>query len=231
MDRFHCGFEVKLADGAADGTFAGYGATFDNVDWYGDTIRKGAFKDTLREWKRRGKWPKMLSQHGGWGMGADDMTPIGQWTAMAEDDVGLRCEGRLFALDTDASKLRLEGIKSGELDGLSIGYDPVKWEMGTKPEDPRRTLTRINLWEVSVVTFGANPAALVDEVKAIEAIDAINSLSDFERFLREAGHLSRKSALALTSRTKAIALREAAAAGDLSDLLAALRAAKKLITS
>ena len=58
--------EVKLADdGAASGTFEGYGAVFGNVDAYGDVIAKGAFAGSLREAKARGKFPPMLLQHGG----------------------------------------------------------------------------------------------------------------------------------------------------------------------
>ena len=40
--------EIKLANDAT-GSFSGYGAIFGNVDSYGDTIAKGAFKTTLRE--------------------------------------------------------------------------------------------------------------------------------------------------------------------------------------
>ena len=37
----------------------------------------------------------MLMQHGGWGIGADDMTPVGIWTSLAEDGIGLKVEGKL----------------------------------------------------------------------------------------------------------------------------------------
>lgn len=54
--------ELKFDDGgSALGTFSGYGAVFGNEDSYGDVIAKGAFKSSLREWKKnRGKFPPML---------------------------------------------------------------------------------------------------------------------------------------------------------------------------
>ena len=59
-----CGFKLAEADQKL-GIFAGYGAVFGNVDALGDVIEKGAFTDTLKEWKARGKYPPMLLQHGG----------------------------------------------------------------------------------------------------------------------------------------------------------------------
>jgi HK97 family phage prohead protease len=186
-------FEVKFADSSQQveaGVFSGYGAMFGNVDSYGDVILPGAFKDTLKSWKKRGKLPKMLLQHGGgWAGGADDMVPIGVWTKMEEDDKGLYCEGRLFCLDTERGKYIYEGLKTGELDGLSIGYAVKAFEYGTKPEEPVRTLKKLELYEVSLVTFPANDQALVAEAKA-EGL----SERDFERLLTRDAGLSRSEA-------------------------------------
>ena len=76
-------------------TFDGYGAVFGNVDSYGDVIQPGAFAESLAQSAKSGVWPAMLLQHGGWGMGAEDMTPIGIWTSLSEDGVGLKVSGKL----------------------------------------------------------------------------------------------------------------------------------------
>lgn len=186
-------FRVKFAEGAEDGTVSGYGAAFNNLDSYGDMIAKGAFKETLREHKKNGSMPAMLMQHGGWGMGADDMTPVGVWTSMSEDDDGLLVEGRL-ALDTQRGKEAYALLKMKPrpaLNGLSIGYEAKAWEIGTKPEEPRRTLKKIELWEVSLVTFPANPKARISGVKAAESVKTIR---EFEDFLRDAGGFSHAAA-------------------------------------
>ena len=93
-------FELKFASDVKPGSFSGYGAVFDNIDDGGDMIVKGAFADTLAGWKIKGKMPKMLWHHG-LGMSSEDLLPIGYWTAMEEDDHGLKVEGQLIALDSD----------------------------------------------------------------------------------------------------------------------------------
>lgn len=187
--------EVKFAEGGDDakaGRFSGYGAVFGNVDSYGDVIQRGAFKETLREWEAKGKWPPMLLQHGGGFLGgADDMLPIGVWERMEENSKGLKVEGRLFAMNTERGQYLYEGMKEGSLDGLSIGFMVRESVNGTKPSEPRRTLTNIDLWELSVVTFPANDKARVSGVKAL----APEHLRQLEGRLRDEAGLSRSEAV------------------------------------
>lgn len=201
--------EVKLADdGAAIGTFEGYGAVFGNVDAYGDVIAKGAFAGSLREAKARGKFAPMLLQHGGsiFGGAANDMLPVGKWEHMEERPKGLWVEGKLFALKTERGQYILEGLKSGALDGLSIGYRVRKSTNGTKPGEPRRTLTEIDLVEVSIVTFPANPKARVTSAK--HAL-AASELRELEAALGDRG-LSRSDRLTAVTCFKNWLQREAA---------------------
>lgn len=180
-------FEVKFdAHGDAIGTFSGYGAVFGNIDAYGDVIQKGAFKETLREWKKAKRLPPMLAQHGGWMMTDMDAIPIGKWESMEEDERGLRVEGRLINLDTERGKNIYGAMKEGVLDGMSIGYRAKEFALGTKPDEPRRTLKKIDLVELSVVTFPANGAARVDAVKSGD----IRTIREFEGFLRDVGGFS-----------------------------------------
>lgn len=209
MDRFNCRMEVKFAanDGAATGTFSGYGAVFGNVDSYGDVIQKGAFKDSLKEWKAADRSPPMLLQHGGFWGSVDDEVPIGRWTSMEEDDVGLKVEGELFCLDTDRGKYLYQGMKSRALDGLSIGYRAKEFVLGTKPTEPRRTLKKVELVEVSVVTFPANGKARVSGVKSVRDFSP-QDWRDVEAYLREAG-LSRADAVKAVSGFKNYLQRDA----------------------
>lgn len=210
FERMSAGLvEVKLAGPGADtGTFSGYGSVFNNTDGHGDMIVPGAFSKSLGEWKARGKWPKMLLQHGGMGVSSDDMMPIGKWTHMEEDARGLRVEGRLFALNTERGQYIYEGLKSGELDSLSIGYRVRDGVPGKKPGDPRRTLTDIDLWEVSIVTFPANDKALISSVKSM----TLEELREFENALRDEG-ISRSDAKTAVSVLKNLR-RDAGGADD-----------------
>lgn len=178
-DRLFSSFECKFADNDNTGTFEGYAATFGNVDHGGDVIVKGAFKRSLKEWKGRGKLPKMLVQHGGWGMSDRDGLPVGKWESMSEDESGLYVKGRLINLDTDLGKRLYGCLREGEIDKMSIGYRARTYTLGTTSEEPRRTLKEIDLFEVSLVTFPMNDEASITSVKSFAEI----SIRDVERAL------------------------------------------------
>jgi HK97 family phage prohead protease len=185
--------EVKVATKDSEGTFAGYGSVFGNEDSYGDVIKPGAFKQTIKEWKAKGKYPKMLLQHGGMGVMAIDGIPIGKYRHMEEDSKGLFLEGKLFAINTERGQYINEGLQSGELDSLSIGFMTREFIAGTKAGEPRRTLTNIDLWEVSIVTFPANDKAVITDVKALSELKR-----EWEAAFRDGG-LSRADALKAVS--------------------------------
>jgi len=215
-----CGLlEVKLAQNE-DGTestemvFSGYASIFGNQDSYGDVIQKGAFKETLREAKKSGNWPAMLMQHGGWGMGADDMTPVGIWTSMEEDEVGLKVEGKLA--DTVRGREAYGLLKMSPrpaITGMSIGYYAKEFVLGTKPDEPRRTLKKVELVEVSLVTFPANDKARVQSVKSGPDIRIA------EQALRDAGFSRNEAKAILASGFKSIPQRDAEGMDSLADLI------------
>jgi hypothetical protein len=205
MNRIGCTqIEWKFDPQASETmSFEGYGAFFNNVDAYGDVIVPGAFASYLADAQaKRQPWPAMLLQHGGWGVSADDLTPIGVWTDIAEDGNGLRVKGRLANTPRGREVYELMRMEPrAAIDGMSIGYVPKEFEPRSKPEDPKRKLKRVDLLEISVVTFPANRLAKVDGVKSIEEIATIR---EAEEFLRAAG-LSKSMAVALISRIKAAA--------------------------
>lgn len=199
--------EIKFAadDGDQARTFSGYGAVFGNVDSYGDVIEKGAFKKTLTEAKKSGNWPAMLMQHGGWGMSADDLTPVGIWIEMAEDDNGLLITGKLAETVRGNEAYGLLKMQPRPaLSGMSIGYRAKKFTVGTKTEEPRRLLHEVELVEVSLVTFPANPKARIGSVKSGDGL----SVRDAEKALREAGFSSNEAKAILAKGFTAIDHRE-----------------------
>jgi HK97 family phage prohead protease len=175
--------ELKLA-GAGARTFSGYGAVFGNLDSHGDVIAKGAFRDTLAAHTAAGTMPAMLAQHGDIFGGPGNM-PIGVWTAMAEDEKGLKVEGYLS--DTPRGQEAYTLLKDKALSGLSIGYEAKASTPGTRAGEPRRTLTAVDLWEVSLVTFPSNDLARVDGVKD----GARKTARDAEKALTDAGFPAR----------------------------------------
>ena len=145
---------LRLDDLEPDGRFSGYASLFEKIDLGADVIAKGAFTESL---ERRGAGGiRMLYQH-------DPAEPIGHWTTIREDGRGLYVEGKL-ALAVERAREVHALMKSGALDGLSIGFETVRARAERKGAI-RRILTA-ELWEISVVTFPMQPGARVTAVKA-----------------------------------------------------------------
>lgn len=160
------------------GTFQGYASVFGNEDSYGDIVKPGAFKKTIKEHVKR---IKVLWQH--W-------HPFGVPTVMQEDSKGLYTESKI-ALTTE-NKDRLILMKEGVVAEMSIGYDTIKSEIDdTDPEHKIRYLTELKLWEYSPVTWAANDLATVTGFKSVGESDTL--LHTLNMMLKEGRVLSGKN--------------------------------------
>ena len=176
MNKKDLSFEIKAV--SDDGLFSGYASVFDNVDSYGDIVRKGAFVESISEWEAKGKMPPILWNH-------DPSDPIGVYTKMQEDDKGLFVEGRLLIDDVPRAKQTHALMKAGVIDGLSIGYRVKEYLYNVDEEVT--DLIKLSLREVSIVTFPANPETRIEAVKSRLDAGELPTLPEFEKFLREAG--------------------------------------------
>lgn len=152
-----CPISVKNWD--ADGSFSGYASVFGVTDSQGEEVASGAFDLSLKAWAQMGKLPKLLWQH-------DYRRPIGLWREIREDNHGLYVQGRLL-LELAQAREAYSLLKNGVVDGLSIGFMTVRarrvdWRNGASQV---RVLEEVNLQEISLVTFAANPKAKVEHVK------------------------------------------------------------------
>lgn len=207
-------FALQIKAAGDDGTVEGYGSVFGVRDNYDDVIAKGAFINSLKEHKAAGTMPAMLWQH-------DAEKPIGVWTEMVEDEKGLRIKGQL-AMETVKGKEAHALLKMGAINGLSIGFMSKEWAYDRESEV--RTLTAIDLWEVSLVTFPANGKARVTNVKSA---DELQAPKDAEKVLRDAG-FSRSDATAFVSRV----MRMGEVRRDSADsTVAAMKSADRLLRS
>jgi len=181
---------IKAEDIKESGEFKGLGSLFDkSPDSYGDIINPGAFSETLAKGGRNKTGIAMLWQH------RSDKIP-GVWKSLMENKKGLPVEGQL-ALKTTLGRDVYEIMKlSAEIGtfklALSIGYDAQDFEYVTQKDTDRkiRVLKKVELWEISIVTFPAKIGATVSTVKMIE--DA-KTERELENSLREAG-LSKNAA-------------------------------------
>ena len=152
--------ERKFADALAsidgDGRFCGYASLFGRMDLSGDIVERGAFARTVRA--RGPAGIGMLLEH-------DPQAVIGHWLIVEEDTRGLWVEGRLGGTPAAAEAARL--MRSGRLDGLSIGFQTVDAQEDRLARV--RRLTEIDLWEVSVVMSPMLPEARARAANAARA--------------------------------------------------------------
>jgi HK97 family phage prohead protease len=171
----------------ADGTFEGYASVFNREDLGQDVIAPGAFGESLA--RRGAPGIKLLFQH-------DANQPIGVWTSIEEDSRGLYAHGRLMREVARAREVHAL-MRAGALDGLSIGFRTVKGRRD-RATGVRR-LEKVDLWEISIVTFPLLPEARVRAVKARPFDGAPPTEREFERWLTRDAGLTRSEARALMS--------------------------------
>jgi hypothetical protein len=170
MERKACALIELKAEGDS-GLFSGYASTY-NVDLQGDRVIPGAFAQSIKD--KKGKVP-IFANHEEW---------IGFSTGLAEDGKGLALTGKLALGNTVSQNTYALLQEAAALDfrvGMSIGFMAKQWDY----EDDIRTLSEIDLWEVSITPFPAQPKAYVADVK---------TWRDFEKHLREAEGFSRVEA-------------------------------------
>jgi HK97 family phage prohead protease len=136
-----------------DGVFEGYASLFGVADLGKDVVMPGAFAASLKG--RDASAIRMLWQH-------DPAEPIGRWLAVEEDARGLRVRGKLNLAVERAREIHAL-MREGAVDGLSIGFR-VERARKERPTGLRR-LEKLDLWEISIVTFPMLPGARVSAVK------------------------------------------------------------------
>ncbi len=158
-DVKHLPVQVKAAD--TPGRFTAVVSVFGNVDSYGDIVARGAFARTLEE---RGLPPVCWMHHMG-------IPPIGVAVSADETDEGLEVTADLFIDDDaahDVARQVWTSLKRGAIREFSFGFRVIEAHMETIDGEDVRVLTDVDLFEVSPVWVGANPATRLVAVKATD---------------------------------------------------------------
>lgn len=173
-------YELK----AENGVITGYASTWTREpDSYGDIVAKGAFAESIAQIKAEGKVLPLLYNHDN-----DELKNfIGTVTELEEDDHGLKFNA-VFDATPEAQRAR-ELAMDGRLAKFSFAYDVLDQGEVTL-EDGRKAneLRKLNIHEVSLVMYPANPDTSVVSVKAAEPQEKSgrrNSAKDAEA-IREA---------------------------------------------
>ena len=173
-------FEIKGIDEA--GKFSGYASTFGNVDLVGDIVQKGSFLKTLQKGADK---VFMFWQH-------DSSVIVGEFTKLVEDEKGLFFEGQLFIKNIQQATEAHFLMRKGLIKSVSIGF---RLDEKSFDQNNNRLLKEIDLMEISLVTFPANPEATIDRVKSLDDMTE----REFEKSLRDVVGLSKKQSKALMS--------------------------------
>ncbi|WP_085025285.1 HK97 family phage prohead protease [Ensifer aridi] len=212
-------FSLQVKELTEDGTFEGYGSIFGNVDSYGEKVMPGAFVESLAKHKREGSSVLMLWQH-------NPNEPIGVWEDLAEDGKGLWGKGHLI-LEVQKAREIHALMKRKAIGGLSIGYR----ETDTDQDGAVRVLKKLDLYEISPVSFPANRRARIEAVKSERMEEFARRLRDgepmpikeFEDILREAG-VPKSMAVAIASHGYAKAIRSESEGSKANEQAAFLKA-------
>lgn len=205
---------MEFKAGAEPGSFKGYGAVFGNLDDGADIIKAGAFTKIRK--KSNGKIRIPLYH---------DMSRVVGEGTVTQDEKGLQVEGQLnMSLSYAADAYEL--MKDGTLDAMSVGFSIL--DKGAEFDDDYRvrTISKAELWEVSIVPFGMNRKA---KIRSVKGAGEINTVREFEAFLRNSGY-SQKDAKAIASKGYGALHRDGDGSGDhrdgdahTSEMLAALK--------
>lgn len=169
-------------DGLQDGEFIAYPSTFTRTpDDYGDVVAKGAFTDTIKDWKQSGKVLPVMYMH----KMDDPNYNIGAVEDMGEDDHGWWIKAKLDDDNPIAQRVH-ELIKEGRLSQMSFAFDvldaaPVKIEDGTEA----RELRKVKVYEASVVPVGANQDTSIEAIKSAPEVKDGQALSASNRAFLE----------------------------------------------
>lgn len=189
---------------AASGRIEGLASVFGEPDAHGHVIRNGAFRETLDQHRANRTKPAMLWAH-------DDAQPVGRWTSLRETSEGLAATGQMN-LKTEAGREAFEHVSAGDVTGLSIGF--LVSDGGSERQRGTRIITRLELFEISLVTVPAARRAQIREVHSL------GSRADLRNVLRESG-LSRSQA----ERAATSAWRSINPEAAMAETISAIRAA------
>lgn len=151
-------------DGLAEGEFIVYPSTFTRQpDSYGDVVAKGAFTETIQQWKDSGDTLPGLFGHR---MDDPDFY-IASALDLGQDDHGWWVKGA-FDMESPKGPHTYRLVKSRRLRQLSFAFDvleegAVELEDGTKANE----LRKLRVHEFSFVPIGANQDTSVVAIKAL----------------------------------------------------------------
>ena len=143
------------------GKISGYFSTYDEEpDSYGDIVAPGAFEETIKARQETGHPFPLCFNHN---MDA----VIGTVDSIKDTEKGPLITASFF--NTAKAQEVREMVKSGAVFQFSFAYEIRGWEEPTKEQKAKgimQILTKLDLFEVSIVVVPANQNAVVTDIKS-----------------------------------------------------------------
>ena len=150
------GLELRAEDGKPP-TLSGYALVYENRYDIGGGPDNGGFTETIARGaaaKSAGEADvRLLINHAGVPLARSKSGTL----KLESDDIGLRVDAELDPANPAVAELR-SAMSRGDLDQMSFAFKAVRQSFDTNTEV--RTINELKLYDVSVVTFPANPATV-----------------------------------------------------------------------
>jgi HK97 family phage prohead protease len=150
------GLELRAEDGKPP-TLSGYALVYENRYDIGGGPENGGFTETIARGaaakSAREADVRLLVNHTGVPLARSKSGTL----RLESDDIGLRVDAELDPANPAVAELR-SAMSRGDLDAMSFAFKAVRQSFDTKTEV--RTINELKLYDVSVVTFPANPATV-----------------------------------------------------------------------
>lgn len=160
MSHLYKSFELKADE---VGGISGFFSTYDKMpDSYGDIIEPGAFTETIKKREETGHPFPLCFNH-------DFSLVIGAVDSIKDTEKGPFIEAHF--LDTQQAQDVRKMLLSGAIYQFSFAYDVLERRDPNEEETKagvENVLTKVDVYEVSVVTVPANQNAVATEIKSIE---------------------------------------------------------------
>lgn len=160
--------EVRVSDDGDVPKIVGHAAVFDELSEplgfmypFREKIERGAFRESIGTDDVRALW----NHNPDWVLGRNKAGTL----RMREDDRGLAVE--INPPDTQWARDLLTSIRRGDVNQMSFGFQVIEEEWSTENGESIRTLKKVRLFDVSVVTYPAYPQTDV-AVRSIERLAA-----------------------------------------------------------
>jgi len=181
--RFFQADEMRTLETDGKRIISGYAAVFDKLSQviynFREKIQKGAFSESISAGDVRALW----SHNTDFVLGRTKSGTL----KLREDEHGLFFDIELP--DTQMGRDAHTSIKRGDVSGMSFGFKVIgeHWERGKEAQPHTRTLTKVELFEVSPTAFPAyeqtfvQARSLADLVKKVETDWALEDKATQEK--------------------------------------------------